>query len=144
MRMYFFILSLFFCGATYAQITISGSVTDANNQPVPGANVVLVGDTMATVTDSDGKFILSTSSQPPYVLEISSIGFGTTTVNVADPSQPVNAILADEETRLDEIIVSASRTPGRILESPYTVETSSIHQDSITTPHITHTDNETI
>lgn len=133
MRMYFFILSLFFCGATYAQTTISGSVTDANNQPVPGANVVLVGDTMATVTDSDGKFILSTSSQPPYVLEISSIGFGTTTVNVADPSQPVNAILADEETRLDEIIVSASRTPERILESPVTVERMGIKEVRNTT-----------
>jgi outer membrane cobalamin receptor len=122
MKIYLCILSLFICSITFAQTTVSGSVKDSKNEPIPGANIKVEGESTGTISDGDGKFTLSTSKKPPFTLEISSIGFGTKKVSVTSNNQNVLAVLADEETQLDEIVVSASRTPERLRESPVTVE----------------------
>ena len=122
MKIYLCILSLFICSITFAQTTVSGSVKDSKNEPIPGANIKVEGESTGTISDGDGKFTLSTSKKPPFTLEISSIGFGTQKVSVTSNNQNVTAVLADEETQLDEIVVSASRTPERLRESPVTVE----------------------
>ena len=122
MKIYLCILSLFICSITFAQTTVSGSVKDSKNEPIPGANIKVEGESTGTISDGDGKFTLSTSKKPPFTIEISSIGFGTQKVSVTSNNQKVTAVLADEETQLDEIVVSASRTPERLRESPVTVE----------------------
>ena len=122
MKIYLFIVSLFFCGITYAQTSITGSVKDSKNEPISGANVKVAGDNSSAVTDADGNFSLTTNKKPPFDLEISSIGFGAKKVSVTAKNQKVTAVLSDEETKLDEIVVSASRTPERIRESPVTIE----------------------
>ncbi|WP_309614457.1 TonB-dependent receptor domain-containing protein [Flavobacterium sp.] len=122
MKIYLFIVSLFFCGITFAQTSISGSVKDSKNQPVPGANVKVAGENLGTVTDSDGNFTLTTTKKPPFDVEISSVGLGVKKVNVTSNNQNVSVALDDEENKLDEIVVSASRAPERIRESPVTIE----------------------
>ena len=122
MRIYLFIISLFFCGITNAQTSISGSVKDSKNEPVFGANVKVVGDSAGTVTDGDGNFILSTAKKPPFNLEVSSVGYETKRISVSSNNQKVSVALTNEETKLDEIVVSASRAPERIRESPVTIE----------------------
>ena len=122
MRVYLLFLSLFFCSLTFAQNSISGTVTDSNNQPIPGANIKIVGDASATITNLDGSFTLQTSKNPPFVIEITSVGFGTQKINVSSANQRISVKLLDEENKLDEIVVSASRTPERVLESPVTIE----------------------
>jgi outer membrane receptor protein involved in Fe transport len=133
MKIYLFIVSLFFCGITYAQTSISGSVKDSKNEPIPGANVKVAGDSSSAVTDADGNFSLTTNKKPPFDLEISSIGFGSKKVSVTSNNQKVTAVLTDEETKLDEIVVSASRTPERVLESPVTIERMSLQAIKATT-----------
>lgn len=113
---------LLFSGVSFAQNTITGSVTDANKQSIPGANVVVVGENSGASTDFDGSFKLTTNAKPPFSIKVSAVGFETKTINVTAANQKVNVILKDEETKLDEIVVSASRTPERILESPVTIE----------------------
>jgi len=122
MKIYLFILSLFFCSISFAQTSISGSVKDNKNQPIAGANVKVIGQSSGTITDSDGNFSLSTTNKPPFEVEVSSIGYGSKTVKVTANNQKINAVLSDEETKLEEIVVSASRTPERIKESPVTIE----------------------
>ncbi|UPZ16570.1 TonB-dependent receptor [Flavobacterium humidisoli] len=121
MRVYLLIM-LLFSGVSFAQNTITGSVTDANKQSIPGANVVVVGENSGASTDFDGSFKLTTNAKPPFSIKVSAVGFETKTINVTAANQKVNVILKDEETKLDEIVVSASRTPERILESPVTIE----------------------
>ena len=133
MKIYLFIVSLFFCGITYAQTSITGSVKDSKNEPIPGANVKVAGDSSSAVTDADGNFNLTTNKKPPFDLEISSIGFGAKKVSVTANNQKVTAVLSDEETKLDEIVVSASRTPERVLESPVTIERMSLKEIKSTT-----------
>ena len=122
MKLYLFVLSLFFCSITFAQSSISGTVVDASNQPIPGASIKILGEAIGTVTDFNGKFTLATQKNPPYTIEISSIGFASQKVEIKTNSQVVNVKLVEEETKLNEIVVSASRTPERILESPVTIE----------------------
>lgn len=113
---------LFFCGISFAQNTITGSVTDSNKQSIPGANVNVVGSSTGASTDFDGTFKLSTSAKPPFAIKVSAVGFETKTINVTSLNQNLDVVLKSEETKLDEIVVSASRTPERVLESPVTIE----------------------
>lgn len=122
MRIYLLFLSLFFCGLTFAQNSISGSVSDRNGQPIPGVNVKIIGQDASTATDFDGKFVLKSVQSLPAKIEISSLGFTTQILTVKSYNEKVSVKLLDEETKLDEIVVSASRTPERVLESPVTIE----------------------
>jgi len=122
MRIYLLFLSLFFCSITFAQTTISGSVTDSNNQPIPGANIKVVGDKAGTATDSDGNFMINSSKAVPFTIEVTSVGHESKKVSITSNNQKVSVMLAGEETKLSEVVVSASRTPERVLESPVTIE----------------------
>jgi len=126
MKIYYFILTLFFCSISFAQTSISGSVKDTKNEPIPGANIKIVGENTGSTTDGDGKFTIKVTKKPPFTIEISSIGFASQKVQVSSLSQKVEVVLQNEDTKLDEIVVSASRTPERVKESPVTIERMSI------------------
>jgi outer membrane receptor protein involved in Fe transport len=113
---------LLFGTFAFAQTTVKGTVVDQNNEPIPGANVVIVGKSVGAVTDFDGNFTLSTSETPPFTLRGSSIGYSEASVEVTSNNQNVTISLNEEQTLLDEIVISASRTPERIFESPVSVE----------------------
>lgn len=117
-----FISLLLFGLMGHAQTVVQGNVVDANGLPVPGANVVLLGKAEGTVTDFDGNFTFTTAQAPPFQLRITSIGYSDATVAVTANNQAVNVTLLEASTLLDEIVISASRTPERIFESPVSVE----------------------
>ena len=122
MRTLVYAIFLFFGVSSIAQTTITGKVVDENKAPVPGANVVITGKSIGAVTDFDGKFVLTTSEVPPFNLTISSIGYATVTASVTSNNQDLTITINSSDTQLDEIIISASRTPERVFESPVTVE----------------------
>nr|WP_199003318.1 TonB-dependent receptor [Flavobacterium sp. ASV13] len=132
MRVYLLIM-LFFSGISFAQNTITGSVTDSNKQSIPGANVTIVGGSSGVSTDFDGTFKLTTSSKPPFTIKVTAVGFETRTINITSLTQKIDVVLKDEETKLDEIVVSASRTPERVIESPVTIERMGIQEIRNTT-----------
>ena len=107
---------------TYAQTTVQGTVVDENNEPIPGTNVVLVGKAEGTTTDFDGNFTFNTSEQPPFQLQFTAIGFADYVADVTSNNQTLSVVMAEASTFLDEIVISASRTPERIFESPVSVE----------------------
>ena len=109
--------------AMVAQTTITGTVKDAKTgETLPGANIKISGKAVGTNTDFDGEFTLQTSDTPPFTIEISMLGYQTEKVEITKNKQKVDVSLTENETALDEIVVSASRTPERIMESPVTVE----------------------
>ena len=71
-----FALLLLLSNVLFAQKTISGTVTNNNNQPVAGATVIVKGTTVATQTDDAGNFTISLPSGRS-VLTFSSVGFET-------------------------------------------------------------------
>ncbi|WP_111307792.1 TonB-dependent receptor [Confluentibacter sediminis] len=121
MKTFLSILSLLFFGLSYSQTIISGTVIDDSSQPIPGANIIVIGTSTGITTDFDGKFTLTVNQIPPFDLQASSVGFETVIERITSNNQTVNFILK-EGTSLDEVVISASRTPERIFESPVTVE----------------------
>jgi outer membrane receptor protein involved in Fe transport len=122
MRNTLLVFLLFFSCITFAQNTITGSVTESNNQPIPGANIKVVGDKAGTISDADGKFTLTTTARPPFTLEVFCLGHEIKKVNVTSNNQNVIVKLEFAHTALDEVVISASRAPEKVLESPVTIE----------------------
>ena len=117
----------FISGAfAFAQTSVQGKVVDQNGQPVANANIVVVGQSEGAVADFDGNFAFSASQTPPFSIRVSSLGYTTATVSFGGSA--VTVVLNEASTALDEIVISASRTPERIFESPVTVEKFGITQ----------------
>lgn len=119
-RTIFFVLSLLCSGICLGQITIQGKVVDTHQQPIPSASLQVVGQTQGVATDFNGNFSLQLESLPASI-RVSSIGFVTQTISFSSAA-PLTIVLEEETMSLGEIVVSASRTPERIFESPVTVE----------------------
>ncbi|OZV70675.1 TonB-dependent receptor [Winogradskyella aurantia] len=115
------LLTLLFCVGSFAQSTVKGKVTDESGLPLPGANIVVVGTTSGTVSDFDGNYTITTDLNPPFSIRVSYTGFEDQTLEVTSNNQTLNITLK-EGNQLDEVVISASRTPERIFESPVTVE----------------------
>ncbi|PWT77923.1 MAG: TonB-dependent receptor [Bacteroidetes bacterium] len=109
--------------ATYAQTVITGNVRNSQTSEfVPSASVTIKGSTTGTVSDSRGNFKLTTSQAPPFTLVVSSVGFETREIQVTDASAPVQVDFNPSSMLGTEVVVSASRVPQRILESPVSIE----------------------
>ena len=65
-----FSLMLFLVGFTYGQRMVKGTVVDADGVPLIGANVLVKGTTVGTITDFDGTFAINVS-EGNNMLEIS-------------------------------------------------------------------------
>ena len=115
------LVAVLFSTLIFAQTTVTGTVVDDNNDPIPGANVVF--DSMTgTVADFDGNFSISVDQNPPFSLTISSVGFDSKSIDVTSTSLSFNVQLETSQNLLDEIVVAASRVPERLFESAVTIE----------------------
>lgn len=84
------------------KILVSGSVVDAAGYPLPGATVRERATGNGTVTNIDGHFSLSVSSEAS--LEVSYLGFATKVVPVAG-EQELKIVLVEDAAALDEVVV---------------------------------------
>lgn len=121
------LFSLFFvCGigtALFAQSTINGNVKDAKTGiPLTGADIIVVGKPIGTNADAKGNFKLVVNHEFPIKVKISMIGYISNIVEVTGSTQSVKVSLKESDTELEEVIVSASRNPERIMESPVSIE----------------------
>jgi len=96
-RIFLFSILLVGIGA-YSQTTVNGNVTGENGEPVPGANVVIVGKAIGTTSDFDGNFVLETSEVPPFQLRITSIGYSEATADITANNQTISVILGETQT----------------------------------------------
>ena len=115
-----FLLSL---TALAQNVTLSGSVkNNQSKEGVPAVSVTIKGSASGTYTDDKGGFKITTSSRPPLTLVFSSIGFQTKEVAVSSAASAIEVGLDPVSTLGVEVVVSASRVPERILESPVSIE----------------------
>lgn len=95
---------LLVCNVIFAQKTVTGKITDSNNQPVAGATIGIRGSNIATQTDASGNFSISVPGGR-NTLMISSIGFTPQEVNVANQNT-VSLSLQTATSSLNEVVVT--------------------------------------
>jgi outer membrane receptor protein involved in Fe transport len=110
--------------AVHAQsIIVSGTVTDKlTKEPIPGVSVTVKGKTIGSSTDSKGQFSFSTVEKLPLTVVVSYIGFTTVERDVTTNTTNLTFELESGAILGQEVVISASRTPERILESPVSIE----------------------
>ncbi len=91
--------------------TINGVIVDAKREAIIGANVVVKGTTIGTVTDFDGKFALNVPDGA--VLTITYIGYLTQDVSVGSRNS-LNIVLVEDTKAIDEIVVVGYGTQKKV------------------------------
>ena len=119
-----FLISFLFLNSILAQtVTITGKISSGeNNEAVPAASVQLKGGTTGTYSDSHGNFKIGVNQALPVTLVISSVGYETKEVRVESASAPLEIDMKPASVMGTEIVVSATRSQIRNLESPVSIE----------------------
>ncbi|MBO9202293.1 MULTISPECIES: TonB-dependent receptor [Niastella] len=108
--------------AASSQTTISGTVRSSTNKEIiPFATVSIKGSSSGTFTDEKGTFKFASSHALPLTLVVSSVGFTSKEVQVTSAGS-IDIDLDPGSSLGAEVVVSASRVPERILESPVSIE----------------------
>jgi outer membrane receptor protein involved in Fe transport len=117
-------LSLLFLNRNFAQTqTITGKILNSENkEAVPAASVLLKGSTSGTYTDGQGIFKITISHLFPVTLVISSIGYETREFVVESASTNIEIDLKPASVMGTEVVVAATRSQIRSLESPVSIE----------------------
>jgi TonB-linked SusC/RagA family outer membrane protein len=105
------LLPLLFAGfqAAIAQFTVTGRVTDANGEGLPGATVAVVGATRGTTSDVEGRYRLEVPGTSA-TLAIAYTGYKTVNVQVTSANPVVDVIMEEDFAGLEEVIVSGLAT----------------------------------
>ena len=113
----------FFTSVSFAQnVTISGNVKNSmSNESTSAVSVIVKGADAGTFTNDKGIFSINAKSLP-VTLVFSSIGFETKELTVTEASSKLSVSLSPASTLGQEVVVSASRVPEKILESPVSIE----------------------
>lgn len=86
----------------YAQQRVTGTVTDANGEPVIGATVIVEGTTVGTTTDANGQFAINAAKDA--TLTVSYLGYKDNQVAVGGKTT-INVTMAEDAALLDDVIV---------------------------------------
>lgn len=85
-------------------IVATGTVTDAQGEPLIGVSILVKGTATGAITDMDGNFKIQAAKGD--VLEISYIGYASQSITLAN-AQPLKVTMGEDTQTLDEVVVTA-------------------------------------
>ncbi len=111
---------------------IRGRVTDGStNSAIPGATIVVANTTIGATTDANGNYAVNLNPGS-YTLRVSFVGYETLSLPVtvtAGETVVANASLKEGASNLNEVVVTGSRSGGRVnTESPVPVDIINVQQ----------------
>lgn len=92
-----------------AQFTVSGRITDASGEGLPGATIAVVGAARGTTADLDGNYRLEVPGTAA-TLAISYTGYKTVNVQVTSANPVANVIMEEDYAGLEEVVISGLAT----------------------------------
>ncbi|HDZ14899.1 MAG TPA: SusC/RagA family TonB-linked outer membrane protein, partial [Pricia sp.] len=124
---------LLVASSIWAQTTVTGTVTDLDNLPLPGTSVVEQGTSNGTTTDFDGNFSIETSEDA--VLEFSYLGYATQEVPVNDQTS-LQVSLTEDAAQLDEVVLVGygSQRKKDLTGAVTSVKSEDFNQGVVTSP----------
>ncbi len=100
--MYFFGAIMLISSVTFAQTTISGTVSDSDG-PLPGVNVIIMGTQKGASTDFDGHYSID-NVPTDAVIQFRSLGYVTQEIPL-DGQTTIDIILVADANQLDEVVI---------------------------------------
>ncbi len=108
---------------TMAQTQISGTITDGTTkEPLVGVSVRVKGTVTGTISDLKGNFSVTTATKPPFMVEVTSVGYSTQEIKIDGSSSKLSIVMKEQVTLSEEVVVSASRVSETVMKSPVSVE----------------------
>src|SRR5690625_4269780 len=105
------LMSVCLSWTVHAQVTVGGTVTDPDDEPLIGVNVQIKGTNKGTATDFDGKYQLEEVSEDASLI-FSYIGYQTTEIPVGGQSV-IDVSLTPDAALLEEVVVVGYGTQQR-------------------------------
>src|SRR5687768_16226174 len=104
-----FIALTLFAGIAAAQQVVSGVIKDSLGAFLPGATVGIKGTNSFAVADANGAFSVTTKKTPPFLIQVSSVGYTTKEVEITElTGKPLDVILAVSK-ELTEVVITSRR-----------------------------------
>ena len=135
-----FIILFFSCislSANANKVTVTGTVTDSDGQPLTGALVSVAGSAATAATDIDGKFLLA-DIPVGSVLQASFIGYAPAEVSVVEGTTVYPMVLEVNHSVLDEVVVVGYATQKKV---NLTGSVASISKDAFSDRPVTNVTN---
>ncbi len=107
------------------QVSVTGTITDGNGEPLPGATIQEIGTTNGTISNADGFFSLSVAEDAQ--LTISFIGFKTQEISLNGRTE-LNVSLEADVSSLDEVVVVGY---GAVKQRDVTGSITSVDEETI-------------
>ena len=125
MKKLIIMLTLGMFSGLMAQGSIVGSVTDADGNALPGANVAVEGTSLGAATDGNGSYSISGVPAGSYTLTASFIGYESSSqsVTVGAGASQVDFSLATSALAGADVFVTGTRAAGRTaMKSPTPID----------------------
>lgn len=126
----FLLIAVLFPVWSAAAIRISGTVTDPDNEPLPGVTIMEVGTKNGTSTDVDGNFFIDVANKNA-TLHLSYIGFKDKEVKVGK-STILRIVMDPDLSELQEVVVVGYGTQQKasVVGSITTIEPEKLRVNS--------------
>lgn len=106
-----------------AQKTITGTLTDSENLPLSGVNIIVKGTSTGVVSDFDGNYSVAVDANATTLI-FTYLGFRTQEINIGN-NTTINVQMIEDATELQGVFVSATRRPVRQIETTTAVQSIS-------------------
>ena len=103
---------------------ITGTVSDSQNNPLPGVNILIQNTNIATITDFDGKYNIE--AEEACVIEFSYLGFKTQRILIKEQTI-IDVIMQIDNSALSEVVVVGYGTLKKQLANSSSVRETISH-----------------
>jgi len=107
----FVIITFLFCNLAFAQGTVTGMISDPQNNAVPFANVLIVGTNIGAASDASGNYSISNVPAGTYDLQASAVGYKTVVVSITvtgGETTTQNFTLTQDVLQMEGVVISGT------------------------------------
>jgi len=118
-----FLLFLFVLSGASGQNSLRGKITDADNNPLPGANLSIEGTGLGTNANEAGEYLFDRLSAGKITVKASFVGFKTKVVDLEIKSgeNKLDIAFEKQDVRLESVTVTSQKRDQQIIDVPITM-----------------------
>ena len=113
-------LALLFSFQLQAQNKITGTITDGQNNPLPGANILVKNTTLGTASDKNGHYKITGLKNGIYIIRVSFSGFETLEkqIQLNGSDSGLDFKMTESSIDLNAVVVTGTRTEKSLKNTP--------------------------